>query len=193
MDLFRPYSASISTMGKERLLLNTGIRHHASLAQIESRSMSLEKSHGVSFSYAEERRYILAKNITFDLFVSIYDVNSRSGIALRLSKPADKKEFSLITKRIRRIKDANIELRAIGLQNGWRGYAKSVNDIYGVSSSHLMEIDLFGTDKRHIALDLKTGTSYDLFLENRIYRPGELANSEKEEDFQRSVPPLSLV
>ena len=56
-----------------------------------------------------------------------------------------------------------------------------------------MEIDLFGTDKRHIALDLKTGTSYDLFLENRIYRPGELANSEKEEDFQRSVPPLSLV
>jgi hypothetical protein len=56
-----------------------------------------------------------------------------------------------------------------------------------------MEVDLFGEEKRHIVMDMKTGLSYDLLLENRIYRPGELKNDEKEEDFQSSTARLSFV
>ena len=56
-----------------------------------------------------------------------------------------------------------------------------------------MEIDMFGEEKRHMAIDMKTGLSYDLLLENRIYRPGELKNDEKEDDFQSSTSRLSFV
>ncbi len=195
MDLFPYYSAQTATMGEARMDLNTGERQHASIAQIEPRSVSLLRGHGISLKYAEENRYVLAKSITFDLLISIYDVNSRSAVVVRPAKPIDRKELSIIEKRINRIKNPNLEIRAIGLQNGWRGYAKSLNDIYKASRSkgHCMEVDLFGNEKRHIALDLKTGLSYNLFLENRIYRPGELINDEKETDFQQGVTPLLFI
>ena len=193
MDLFRPYSAEASNMGDQRLYLTTGKRNHASMAQIESRSLILERNRGVFLKYSERQRYLIAKSITFDMLLTMYDVNSRSILAIRPSLPIEVSDLKEVQKRLNRMRYANVEIRAIGLQNGWRGYAKSFNDIYKASKGHCMEIDMFGEEKRHMAIDMKTGLSYDLLLENRIYRPGELKNDEKEEDFQSSTSRLSFV
>ncbi|MCL5786841.1 MAG: hypothetical protein M1520_01405 [Candidatus Marsarchaeota archaeon] len=193
MDLFRPYSAEASNMGDQRLYLSTGKRNHASMAQIESRSVTLERNKGIAIKYSEKHRYLISKSITFDMLLTMYDVNSRSILAIRPALPTEANDLKEMQKRLNRMKNANIEVRAIGLQNGWRGYVKSFNDIYKVSRGHCMEIDLFGEEKRHVAIDLKTGLSYDLLLENRVYRPGELKNDEKEEDFQSSIARLSFV
>ena len=127
------------------------------------------------------------------MLLTMYDVNSRSILAIRSALPIEANDLKDIQKKLNHMRDANIEIRAIGLQNGWRGYAKSFNDIYKVSKGHCMEIDLFGEEKRHVAIDLKTGLSYDLLLEDRIYRPGELKNDENEEDFQSSTARLSFI
>ena len=193
MDLFRPYSAEASNMGNQRLHLSTGKRNHASLAQIESRSIIIEGNKGISIKYSEKYRYLISKSITFDMLLTMYDVNSRSILAIRSALPIEANDLKDIQKKLNHMRDANIEIRAIGLQNGWRGYAKSFNDIYKVSKGHCMEIDLFGEEKRHVAIDLKTGLSYDLLLEDRIYRPGELKNDENEEDFQSSTARLSFI
>lgn len=192
MDLFRPYSAAATT-GNERLYLSTGKRQHASIGQIESRSVILEKSNGISLKYSELKRYVIAKSVTFDLLLTMYDVNSRSINVIRPTLPLEPKGLAMVQNRLKRVKNPNIEIRAIGLQNGWRGYVKSFNDVYKMCKGHCMEIDLFGDEKRHIAIDLKTGLSYDLLLENRIYRPGELKNDEKEEDFQSNTALLSFI
>ncbi len=193
MDLFSAYSEAISSNTDARLYLSTGRRQHASIAQIESRSIPLEKSKAISIRYSEKKRYVISKSITFDMLLTMYDVNSRSMFAIRPTLPMGTKEVGQVQKLIGRIKNPNFEIRAIGLQNGWRGYAKSLNDIYRISKGHCMEVDMLGEEKRHIAIDLKTGLSYDLLLENRIYRPGELKNDEKEEDFQSNVSTLSFV
>ena len=193
MDLFRPYSAEASNMGNQRLYLSTGKRNHASISQIESRSIVLERNKGKFIKYSDKSRYLIAKAITFDMLITVYDVNSRLILAIRPALPTDANDLKTVQKMLGHMKNANMEIRAIGLQNGWRGYAKSFNDIYKASKGHCMEIDMFGEEKRHIAIDMKTGLSYDLLLENRIYRPGELKNDEKEEDFQSSTARLSFV
>ena len=193
MDLFRPYSTEISNMRDQRLYLSTSKRNHASIAQIASRSISLERNNGIFLKYSEKHRYLVAKSITFDMLLTMYDVNSRSIVAIRPALPTEANDLKEVWKMLGHMKNANMEVRAIGLQNGWRGYAKSFNDIYKISKGHCMEIDMFGEEKRHIAIDMKTGLSYDLLLEDRIYRPGELKNDEKEEDFQSSTARLSFV
>ena len=55
------------------------------------------------------------------------------------------------------------------------------------SSSGIFEADLFGSDRRNIAIDLKTGTSFNMLTENRLYKPGELANTTTEEQFAREL------
>lgn len=193
MDLFRPYSAKATGMGNQRFYISTGKRQHSSIAQIESRSFTLERNNGILLRYSERQRYIIAKSLTFDMLLTMYDVNSRSILAIRSTLPIEAKELKGVRKKLSLMRNANIEVRAIGLQNGWRGYAKSLNDIYRISKGRCMEVDLFGDEKRHMAIDLKTGLSYDLLLENRIYRPGELKNDEKEDDFQSSTSRLSFI
>jgi hypothetical protein len=193
MDLFRQYSIVASNIGDQKLYMSTGKRKHASIAQIESRSITIDRNKGMFLKYSEKHRYLIAKSITFDMLLTMYDVNSRSILATRPSLPTEANDLKEVQKRLNHMKDGNIEVRAIGLQNGWRGYAKSFNDIYKVSKGHCMEVDMFGEEKRHIVMDMKTGLSYDLLLENRVYRPGELKNDEKEEDFQSSTSRLSFV
>lgn len=193
MDLFRPYSAKATSMGNQRFYMSTGKRQHSSIAQIEPRSFILERNNGMLLRYSEKQRYIIAKSLTFDMLLTMYDVNSRSILALRSTLPIEAKELRSVRKKLGLMRNANIEVRAIGLQNGWRGYAKSLNDVYRISKGRCMEVDLFGEEKRHIAIDLKTGLPYDLLLENRIYRPGELKNDEREDDFQSSTSRLSFI
>ena len=59
-------------------------------------------------------------------------------------------------------------------------------------NGHFMEVDLFGTDTRHIALDLKTGVSYNLLLLNRLYRAGELACQVNKEAYDKMRSDLAF-
>jgi hypothetical protein len=46
---------------------------------------------------------------------------------------------------------------------------------------------------RHIAFDTRQGMCYDLLLLDRIYRPHELANAERPEDFEKRRSELEFV
>jgi hypothetical protein len=49
----------------------------------------------------------------------------------------------------------------------------------------LVEVDIFGTNTRHIAIDAKLGTSYNILMEDRLYRAGELVNNLTMENFEK--------
>ena len=40
---------------------------------------------------------------------------------------------------------------------------------------------------RHVAVDLKTGASYNILMEDRNYRPGELINQMTPDDYARTL------
>jgi len=123
-------------------------------------------------------RYIIAANIIYDLFVSVFDVNSNSGFFIRLSAPLNKVAEAKIRKYLGKFRNPNFEIRVIGTQNNSTELIGTIDKIKKIAKGSLLELDLFGNEIRHIAIDLETGHSYDLLLENRIYRPGELTNTQ---------------
>ncbi len=186
--------------GTERLVLSSKAsvaalnRPATSLSVIENKSKEIYLNQTFVLKLNEqETRNIIAKDLSFDLFVSIYDVNSRSAIALRPTWPLDSKDLGKIRKTINKLRRPNIEIRVIGMQNGDTNLMKVVDEIYNAISGALIEVDLFGNMVRHVALDLKTGMSYDVLLLERIYRPGELVNSKIQEDFKSKASKIKFV
>ncbi len=140
------------------------------------------------FDYNElKARYVSAVSITYDVFISIYEVNSRSEFAARFVDftPGLKYEMDGF---IRKTRMPNLEARIIGLQNK-SGPSPVVHLAEWLSerSVPVYEVDLFGTAVRHIAIDLHTGMSFDVLMENRLYKPGELENTLTLEQFQRGL------
>ena len=62
-----------------------------------------------------------------------------------------------------------------------------------IGKNSLVEVDLFGNEVRHVAIDLKTGLSYNVLIKNIIYKPGELINNLSFDDFSKNVSRLKLV
>lgn len=178
-EVFRE-KARLEDFGKERLLMRTAERHNSSLDWVEDRSIELEEGRAFSAGYTEEKRYVIAKNLSFGLVVTVYDVNSGSIIALRSPSALGTEAAEEIKRRVKRLENPNIEVRAIGLQDGDIEMAESLASLRGaVNGGRLVELDLFGNETRNIAIDIKTGSSFNLLLLNRIYKPGELVNSGK--------------
>lgn len=174
MDLLSPYNkAKEDGFGTKRLLLSTGQRWNASLGHIEERSAEVKTGDLVMKDYQEANRYLIAREIVSDLLLSFYNVNDRSAALIRTNSAPSKEMVSKIKGFFARRK-TNIEIRAIGLQNGGQNLAAVIDPIAKQIGGHFIEIDLFGQEVRHIAIDLKTGQSYNVLLLNRIYRPGEL-------------------
>ncbi len=124
-------------------------------------------------------RYIAQTDITDELLISLYEVSTMSLCVARFSA-WDMKLSATLDKfmaQFKNPKERNFEARIIGLQNGQR--YDTLHDVLRFVASKklpLVEVDLFGSNMRHIAFDAKTGMSYNMLLENRLYRPGELAN-----------------
>ncbi len=177
--------------GTRRLVLSSKTsvialnRPATSLSAIDMKSKNIDLN-SVSFFQLDEMdgRYIIARDVTFDLLASLYDINSRSAVLLRATWPLDSGDLGKIKAMIGKLRRPRIEMRVIGLQNGNTNLMKVVDELYNAVKGSLIEVDLFGNLTRHIAIDLNTGMSYDVLLEDRIYRPGELANKIKEEDFK---------
>jgi hypothetical protein len=195
IDLWPAYrKAAIDQYYSKPMLLSTGERKHTSLNMIKDRSRELEPARMLAQAYSDGTRYILAQDLTFDMVVSVYDVNSRSMIAARVSREPKLKDWEAMAKRLSTLKKPNLEVRIIGLQNGSSEMTQIIEELHRhVESGRLMEMDLFGTGIRHIAFDIKTGVSYNVLLLNRLYRAGELATQIGKDEFDKTRLDLVLV
>lgn len=169
--------------GSKQLLLNTMERHNSSLARVQDRALELGVNSGICQRYNPEIRYIIAREITFDLLATFYDVNSSSSVVLRMTAP-DKASVQKARALLERLKKPKTEIRLIGLQDDNQELIGTIEGIHGSIEGRLIELDLFDKNIRHIVIDLKSGMSYNLLILNRIYKPGELANTVTQESFQ---------
>lgn len=193
MDVLTSYKdMAIGDFYTRPLRVATGNRQHTSLGKVSG--MGLELKTGTCISVLPHgTRYVNSANITHDLLVLIYEVNSRSAIVARLSKPFAGSDVSRIVRMASNWKRPNIELRAIGLQNGDAEMCGSVEMLANHMKGHFMELDLFGTEIRHISVDLKTGVPYNLLLLNRAYRLGELTCTLSKDEYENTRSNLVFV
>ncbi len=174
------------------LRVATGNRQHTSLGKVALMGAELKAGTCVSVLHGG-MRYVNAANITHDLLISVYDVNSRSAIVARPNKPLAGSDISRIVRMASSWKRPNIELRAIGLQNGDAEMCGSVERLANHMKGHFMELDLFGTEIRHISIDLKTGMPYNMLLLNRAYRLGELTCTLNKAEYEKMRSNLVFV
>jgi len=179
--------------GSERAVLSTKQRPHTSLSMIQRISKEIGINQGTMQKYGNLKRYVIARDITYDLFISVYDVNSHSAIVLRPSQAIDNKEETKIRSFVRSLKKPNLEIRGIGLQNGDMELLEEINKVKEICKGPIVELDVFGNETRHIALDLKTGMTYNILLLDRIYRPGELVTTLGKNDFEAKKSKISFV
>ncbi len=174
-----------NTFGSGRLLLNnndrlgTPDRHHTSLARIEWDSKEIGKDEVLFHNGIDEYRYVLAKDISFDMFISLYDVNARTFAGFRASGDPEERSISQFLEECKKRKMENVEMRAYGMQDNGKSLVGIIDKVLQDSKASLVEVDIFGKDIRNLAFDIKTGMVFNLLLLNRIYRPGELANKER--------------
>ena len=195
MDLWNTYKdLDRLKFGTERLYLSTGNRWNVSLKKASEKGVELRQGGAKLAKYSDLIKYVLAIDITFDLFVSIYDVNSGGAIVVRPARDLKSADKRRLQKLISGFKRPNFELRFIGFQNNWTDEIMLIDDIKKmVRPSVIAEFDLFGSETRHLALDLKTGVPYNLLLINRIYRPGELLNPILKDQYFKTVSDLTFV
>ena len=177
--------------GSAPYLLASKKRPHVSRSKIEDYGnvSYLEVGDLKTARYEDDSsmRYVAAKDLTYDLLFSIYDVNTNALACARVFMNAKELEprLSAFVGQFRR---PNFEARIIGLQNG--GPANDLKELLGFIARErigVFEVDLFGEDTRHIAVDAKVGMSFNILIEDRLYKPGELTNKLTFDQFQRSL------
>ena len=170
-------------------------RPHISKGKIDEYSnaiyLEVGKSGSVHYVDGTETRYIAAIGMSYDTMISIYDVNTRNIIVCRAFKYGDAEKTALkwFVDSLRRAKP-NLEARIIGMQTDQKEYKpmlSELSDFFAANKIKLVEVDLFGANLRHVAMDAKLGTSYNLLTEDRIFRPGELVNQMTVENFENAL------
>ncbi|MGC8537753.1 MAG: hypothetical protein ACP5MZ_02085 [Candidatus Micrarchaeia archaeon] len=135
-------------------------------------------------------RYIAAVNMTYDLLLSVYDVDTKDLFAMRVLKhaPDTFKALEKYISGISRNKYKRFEARLIGMQNK-QDYSilMPLFKILGKYNVPVVEVDLFGDQTRHIALETLLGVSFNVLLLDRIYRPGELNNQMTQEQLEAQL------
>ncbi len=194
MDFWNSYKARmVGSFGTERLFLGTSERKNASLRAISEFSVELELNKAFLQRYDAQKRYIIAKDMTHDLLFCAYDVNSKSIFVARNTRTISQGNWKKLFATVGRMAFPNLELRLIGLQNGDLLPLKGFENIWKRVPGSLVEADLFGQNIRNVAIDTKTGMTYNILMLNRIYRAGELTNSVSGADFDQRLGELSFV
>ena len=177
---------------RSEFVLRSKERPHISRAKIDIDSNARCVGTG-SFLYSRytselDERYVAAAHLTYDLLFSMHELKTGKSIIYRPFQ-----EAGLLGTAVRRKVEAlgsgaNIEARVIGMQNGQGlGIVQEISDFIIANGIRLVEVDLFGGDTRHIAIDAKLGTSFNILMEDRIYRPGELGNPMTMENFEAEL------
>ncbi len=159
-----------------------------SMADAANSSMYIDTGGSSRLRYSStSARYICAADVTYDLLVSVYDVDTNDMFAMRIFK-YDAETFKPLEKylsEIGRNKYKKFEARLIGLQDKQDyGILTPLFKALGKYKVPVMEVDLFGNQTRHIALDSYLGMSFNMLLQDRIYRPGELNTQITQEQFE---------
>lgn len=195
MDFWKVYEAEMAEpeFGKGGLRIASRERINLSLSSVERYGTLLGLNQGTTRRFSEERRYTLLKDLTHDMFISLYDVNTTQTFLLRFSEELGDAAIRKVAGDIRKINKPNLEMRAIGLQDNDTELLGSLQSLHAALKPSLMEADLFGRETRHIVFDLKLGMSFNLLLLNRIYRPHELVNTTRLEEFNKKKSELEFV
>jgi hypothetical protein len=171
--------------GSGKTYIRSRDRIHLSLSTVEQYCVELDMDRGILKEFQENARYVIATDITHDLLLSVYDVNTTRTFLLRFSLPLSVNVMKWLGERIDRMGNTNLEVRAIGMQDRDTELLNTLERMHATFKSSLMELDLFGNEVRHIAFDLKLGMSFNLLLLDRIYTPSELVNQTSKEEFER--------
>ena len=179
--------------GKERYMQRYKERAHMSKSRLDAYSnvRYLDVNANYMNSYRDELsvRYASALNISYDLLVSLFNVDTGDTLVCR-TFGSDENMKSFMGKYLASLgkKGQNLEVRLIGMQSGQEhGYLYDLAEMISAKSLPLVEVDLFGDEVRHIAIDTKLGVSYNVLLENRLYKAMELKNATTIEQFERSL------
>ncbi len=180
-----------ANFGKQPYLKTFKKRPHISKSKLDSYSNCTYMKTGDVFAHSRFNeltgRYAASVSLTYDILVSLYDVNTRSMAAARFME-FGRPVHDHFENFLRSLKRPNIEVRVLGMQDNQGASAMyGVADFIAQNKLALYEIDLFGKDTRHIALDMSTGMSFNILLQDKIYKPGELANKMTLEQFERTI------
>lgn len=136
--------------------------------------------------------YVAATNLTYGLFFTVFDVNTTALFATRFYR-FDPKLLDMVRAWQRKIPaPSNLEARVIGMQNGEPKPALERLILFiRKGKFRFSEVNLFGEEVRHVAIDTKRGSTYDILMESRQYRPGELKNTMTAEQYERTLKPLA--
>jgi hypothetical protein len=179
--------------GKSRLYITSRERIGLSLSTVEKYGFVLGMNQGTVRRFTDEFRYILVKDLTHDILVSLYDVNTTHTFIIRFSDVLGDPVSRKFREGAIRLKKPNFEMRVIGAQDKEIGLLAAAERLHGVAKPALMEVDLFGNEARHIIFDTKLGMFFNLLLLNRVYRPHELANTLSLDDFNKTKSELKFV
>ncbi len=187
-EKFLDEDASKEGFGKERYIRNFKERQNLSRLRLDSDSgCEYLNAQGIYVgSYdALGKRYVACTDLVYDAMLVVFNQSSRRALVYRFGE-FGKEDDAMLSKYMKDF-GADSEARLIGLQNGQQFSA--VEKAYSLTFSRrigVFEIDLFGNEQRHVAVDLKTGATFDVLVLNRPYRPGELVNRQTREQFERS-------
>ncbi len=176
-------------INKSEFIMSSKERPHISKAKIDMYSKARYVGVG-SFEYIRyvnelDERYLAATDISYDTVLCIHDVNTSKTILYRFFEFDELLGAKLLSQVRSLTPRPNLEIRIIGMQNNQDfSFLNEISDFIIGNRIKLVEVDLFGDSTRHIAIDTKLGMSMNILMENRIYRPGELANSMTIENFE---------
>jgi hypothetical protein len=181
-------------LNKSRYVITSKGRPHVSKSKIDTYSnaiyLNLGESKTIIYSDRSDERYLATLNITYDILVSIFDVNTGKLFVYRTYK-LDNAVKETIKKYIESMKKhkPNFEARIIGFQNNQDFYLpiRELLSIFMLSGIEVVEVDLFGNEIRNISIDIKLGSTYNLLTNDRAYRPGELENNMTLENFEAEL------
>ena len=180
-------------LGSSRLYIASRDRIGLSLSTVERYGSVLGMNQGSVLRFSDEFRYVVVKDLTYDLLVSIYNVNANDAILLRFSEALGDTVVRKITDSVKKLGKPNLEMRMIGLQNTDIELLTSAERLRNATRASLIEVDLFGNETRHIVFDTKLGMSFNLLLLNRIYRPHELLTATTLEEFNHKRSEIKFV
>ena len=179
------------SFGKERYFAGSRERAHISLSTLiahdKAEPIGLDEAKRLFYRGWADKRYATVENLSYDFILAIHDP-TLGGTSIVRSLDGDWMSSHLKGMLPNSGSNGRIEARIIGLQTGEdHPFLAETLDLMLRRGVGLVEADLFGREVRHIAIDLKTGSSYNILLHDRNYNQGELVNQMTKEDFERSL------
>lgn len=166
--------------GSARSTISFKARPNMSLSKLTEGGNAVEIRNGeikrIDYKGWHGERFLFARALKSEILLVLYEVNNSRLLAYRGSV-LNYNHVAAIRAEARKMLSAkpNLEARMIGGQDDdGITYARDVLNLTKDVKAKLMESDLFGKEFRHVAVDSRFGMTYNVLLEDRPYRAGEL-------------------